>query len=142
MRILATLLLFAMPLISSASDLQAGQVWSYKTRPGEVASTLTILKVEEYKDLGRVVHIRVDQIRMTNPLKGNVVTDIPHLPFKDAAVQGSITNLVRQLPSTPNFQEGYDTWKKAYLSGQAGAFDMPVSAVLDALLGAKWEEKK
>lgn len=142
MRLLVTVLLFAMPLISSAADLQAGQVWAYRTRAGEATSTLTVLKVEQYKDLGRVVHIRVDQIRMTNPLKGNEVTDIPHLPFKDAAVQASITKFIRKFPSTPDFQEGYDTWKKAYLSGQAGAFDMPVSAVLDAMLGAKWEEKK
>jgi hypothetical protein len=142
MRCLIILLVLAVPFLSRAADLQPGQVWEYKTRTGEAASSLTVLKVEQYKDLGRVVHIRVDGIRMTNPLKGNVVTDIPHLPFKDTAVQNSITRLVRQLPSAPEFQEGYDTWKKAYLAGRAGAFDMPVNATLDAMLGAKWEEKK
>ena len=28
-----------------------------------------------YKDLGSVIHIRVDRIKMTNPIKGNDVTD-------------------------------------------------------------------
>lgn len=130
-----------MPFVANAVELQQGQVWSYKTRPGEATSTLTVLKIEQYKDLGRVVHIRVDQIQMINPLKGNVVTDIPHLPFKELAVQKSITKFVRQAASLPEYKEGYETWKAAYLQGQAGAFDRPVNATLDAMLGAKWEEK-
>jgi len=135
-------LLLAMPFLTHAAELRPGQVWSYKTRPGEAASTLTVLKIEQYKDLGQVVHLRVDRIQIQNPLKGNVVTDIPHLPFKELAVRQSITKLVHQVPSVPEFQEGYDTWKKAYLQGQAGAFETTVSATLDAMLGAKWEVKK
>jgi hypothetical protein len=135
-------LLLAMPLLASAADLQQGQVWSYKTRPGEANSTLTVLKIEQYKDLGRVVHIRIDRIQMTNPLKGNVVTDIPHLPFKEVAVQKSITKLISQSSTVPAFQEGYDTWKAAYMQGQAGAFETTVGATLDAMLGAKWEVKR
>lgn len=128
--------------LAAAAELRPGQVWAYKTRPGEAGSTLTILKVEQYNDLGSVVHIRVDGIQMRNPIKGNVVTDIPHLPFKASAVQASITTLLSQSPTLPAFEEGYDTWKKAYLARQAGAFDTPVSATLDAMLGARWEEKK
>ena len=75
-------------------------------------------------------------------IKGNMITDIPHLSFKDAAVQNSVTKLVRQSPTVPDFKEGYDTWKAVYLAGKAGAFDTNVRATLDALLGAKWEEKK
>lgn len=142
MQRLITSILLAMPILASAAELQPGQVWSYKTRAGEAASTLTVLKVEQYKDLGRVIHIRVDGIQMTNPLKGNVVTDIPHLPFKELVLRQSVTKLVRQLPSAPDFQEGYDTWKKAYVAGKASAFEISVSATLDAMLGAKWEEKK
>ena len=142
MRHLFTAFLLFIPLFAFAAELQPGQVWSYKTRAGEAASTLTVLKIEQYKDLGRVIHIRVDGIQMKNPLKGNVVTDVPHLPFKERAVQQSVTKFVRQLPSLPEFQEGYDTWKKAYVAGQAGAFETSVSATLDAMLGATWEEKK
>ena len=86
MRCLITVLLLAVPLLSSAADLQPGQILEYKTRTGEAA--------------------------------------------------------FRQLPSAPEFQEGYDTWKEAFLAGRAGVFDMAVNATLDAMLGAKWEEKK
>lgn len=142
MRFMAICALVAACSLANAVELQAGQVWAYKTRPGEPGSKLTVLKVEKYDDLGRVVHIRVDGIQMRNPAKGNVISDVPHMPFKDAAVQSSITKLLSQSTSIPEFQEGYDTWKKAYLTGQAGAFDTSVSATLDAMLGAKWEVKK
>jgi len=141
MRNIIACFLLTMTSIVTAGELQPGQVWSYKTRHGEEASTITVLKVENYTDIGQVVHIRVNGIRMKNPLKGNIVTDIPHLPFGEMAVQKSITKLIRSSNAIPEFQVGYDTWKKAYLSGHAGAFDSSVGATLDAMLGAQWEEK-
>jgi hypothetical protein len=140
-RIVVAALLFVCG-VGRGADLQPGQTWSYKTRPGEPDSTLTVLKVEKYNDLGAVVHIRVDGIKMKNPIKGNVITDIPHLPFKEAAVQESITKQISKSSAIPPFQDGYDTWKKAYLAGQAGAFATSVGATLDAMLGASWEVKK
>ena len=142
MRYLVAIIAFAMSFTTYATELQPGQVWKYKTRQGEQTSTLTILKVERYKDLGTVVHVRVDAIRMTNPLKGNVITDVPHLPFKEEAVQKSITELVRKSSDIPAFQEGYETWKSAYLAGKAGAFETTVGATLTAMLGGQWEVKK
>ncbi|MGM9485433.1 hypothetical protein ACS5PN_29870 [Roseateles sp. NT4] len=137
----ALALLFSCSL-AAAAELRPGQVWAYKTRAGEAGSTLTILKVENYKDLGAVVHIRVDGIRMRNPVKANAITDIPHLPFKEVALQSSITRQLSQSTAIPAFQEGYDIWKQAYLAGQAGAFDTSVSATLNAMLGADWNEKR
>ena len=128
--------------LANASNLQEGQVWAYTTRPGESDSTLTVLKIEQYKDLGQVIHVRIDGIRMRNLLKGNIVTDIPHLPFRRAAIQRSVTKLLRRSSSVPNFKEGYDTWREAYDAGKAGAFETDVAATLNAMLGAAWEEKK
>jgi hypothetical protein len=138
MRNFVAALLLAASFTSLAADLEPGQVWAYQTRPGEAKSTITVLKVEAYKDLGRVIHIRIDGIEMNNPMKGNTITEIPHLPFKDQAIQASITRLVQKSATVPEFRKGYDTWKKAYTAGQAGAFDISVGATLDALLGAKW----
>lgn len=89
-----------------------------------------------------MVHIRVDGIHMRNPLKGNVISDIPHLPFKELAIEESVTHLVQYPVSVPDFHEGYDTWRRAYDSGEAGAFDAPVRDTLDAMLGGTWEIKK
>jgi hypothetical protein len=126
---------------ANAESLQEGQVWAYTTRPGESRSTLTVLRIERYKDLGQVVHVRIDGIRMRNPAKGNIVTDIPHLPFQSAAIQRSVTKVLRKLSSVPDYTEGYDIWKQAYESGKAGVFDTEVAPTLNAMLGASWEEK-
>jgi len=37
-----------------------GQEWKYKTRQGEENSILKILKIEEYPDYGKVIHISVN----------------------------------------------------------------------------------
>lgn len=140
-RSFAAVATLVMSTLSSAAELQPGQVWAYKTRPGEEGSTLTVLKVEKYPKLGSVVHVRVDGVHVNNPVKGNVVTAVPHLPFKEAPLKYSLTRLLSQAPAVPDFQAGYDAWKKAYAAGQAGAFGTSVSATLDGMLDGDWEEK-
>ena len=143
MRYLLTIVMLMFSLQSAdASAIQQGQVWSYQARPGENDCTLTVLKIEQYKDLGQVVHVRIDGIRIRNPIKGNIVTSIPHLPFRRAAIQRSVRKLLRKASFVPNFKEGYDVWRKAHDEGKAGAFDTDVAVTLTALLGADWEEKK
>jgi hypothetical protein len=44
---------------------------------------------------------------MRNPLKGNIVTDIPHLLFKEPAVKQSISKMVRVSAPIPDFHGGY-----------------------------------
>ncbi|WP_410211854.1 hypothetical protein [Aquirhabdus sp.] len=127
---------------SFAIELQEGQVWAYKTRVNEEDSTITILKIESYPHLGKVVHIRVDKIRLINPLKGNTVTDIPHLPFKYSAIEKSISELRRKKTKIPDFEEGYKMWKEAYLAGEAGAFESTIDVTLNLLIGGHWEEKE
>lgn len=142
MRALVPTLLCILSFSACAATLQAGQVWAYHTRQGEEASTLTILKIENYKDLGKVVHIRVDGINMTNPIKGNAVETLPHLPFTDAPLQKSITKLLRQIKPAPDFKKGYAHWKQAYTAHQAGAFNVSVTEMLDGMPKAQWVEEK
>ena len=125
-----------------AEDFRVGQVWEYKNRFLEGKSTITILKVEKYSDLGDVIHIRVDEINMINPLKGNEINEIPHLPFKKSAIESSVTKLIRIEKEIPEYWEGYNTWREAYDAGKAGAFETSVKDTLKAMLGAEWVEKK
>ncbi|MHC8332010.1 hypothetical protein [Pseudomonas sp. LB3P25] len=56
--------LWSVAAFSASKELQVGDIWAYKNRPGEDASTLTILRIENYPKLGKVVHIRVDGFRL------------------------------------------------------------------------------
>ncbi|WP_152987331.1 hypothetical protein [Pseudomonas sp. TTU2014-080ASC] len=88
-------------------EYEPGQVWEYKTRLKEPASTVTILKIEHYDDLGDVVHISLNDIKITNPLKGNVVTSVPRMPFIQSALDASVTRLKTET-AVPDFEEGYN----------------------------------
>lgn len=140
--LLSCSLLFASGALSAAETLEVGDIWSYHTRPGESASTLTILKIEQYPDLGQVVHIRIDGIHLVNPLKGNQISAIPHLPFRASAVQQSVTQRVGHAEQIADFSEGYTVWKTAYEAGKAGAFKTSVAQTLNDLLGGNWEESQ
>lgn len=140
--LLLVTLIFPMLVNATDATLKEGQTWAYTTRQGESGSTLTVLKIEQYKDLGQVVHVRIDGIRMRNPVKENTITDIPHLPFHASAIRRSVTKLVRNSAPVPSFKEGYDIWKQAYEAKRAGAFETDVAPTLDALSGASWKAEQ
>ena len=83
MKIALKALLFCSALWSTAAfsaskELKVGDIWAYKNRPGEDGSTLTILKIENYPKLGKVIHIRVDGFQMINPVTGSEFNEMPH----------------------------------------------------------------
>lgn len=125
--------------VGAAPALKEGDIWAYKTRPGEEQSTVTILKVENYPAYGKVVHIRVDGIRMINPVAGNEINEMPHMPFQAKALQRSLTQRVGQNTQMPDFSQGYDYWKAAFEEKKAGAFKISVRQALDGLTSGNWE---
>ncbi|AWM93586.1 hypothetical protein DJ564_23765 [Pseudomonas sp. 31-12] len=144
MKIALKALLFCSALWSTAAfsaskELKVGDIWAYKTRPGEDGSTLTILKIENYPKLGKVVHIRVDGFRMINPVTGSEFNEMPHLPFQAKALERSITHRMGETADIPEFSQGYATWKAALDEGKAGAFKITVRQVLGGLINSYWE---
>jgi len=108
---------------------EAGQVWTYQTRPGEEDSRLTVLKVEEYDKLGTIVHIRVDGVAQKNPHAPDGVSSvIHHMPFDAEAIRKSVIELVDSgAPVPDSFEEGYAIWKEAFDKGEAGVFTITVA---------------
>lgn len=142
MKYFSYICIFLFSLSVGARDYLPGEVWEYKTRSKEGDSTFMVLKVEEYDDLGEVIHIRVDGINMINPLKGNEIINIPHMPFKKSAIDASAVNLVSKNNPIPDFSDGYKSWKQAYSQENAGAFKLSIKDALNAMLGAEWVEQE
>ena len=132
--------LWSMVAFSASKDLKVGDIWAYKNRPGEDGSTLTILKIENYPKMGKVVHIRVDGFRMINPVAGNEFNDMPHMPFQAKALERSITHRVRETADIPDLNQGYTAWKAAFDEGKAGVFKISVRQTLDGLINGNWED--
>jgi hypothetical protein len=131
--------LWSAAALSASKELKAGDIWAYKNRPGEDGSTLTILKIENYPKLGKVVHIRVDGFRLINPVTGSEFNEMPHLPFQAKAIERSITHRVGETAEIADYSQGYTAWRVALDEGKAGAFKITVRQVLDGLIKSNWE---
>jgi hypothetical protein len=109
---------------------EVGQIWSYANRPNEDKSTITILKVESYENLGIVIHIAIDNLHIKDS-DGKEHDNISHLPFSKDALNKSITTLLNENQALPDFDEGYDRWKSAFDAKEAGIWSVQVSEAVE-----------
>jgi hypothetical protein len=107
-----------------------GETWSYRTRPGEEGSTLTVVKIES-SPIGVIVHIYVRGLRIMNPrAPGGINTEAQHLPMAEQALEKSVTKMVAARGPLPPYEDGYRQWKTAVDGGKAGAFTVSVAEVI------------
>lgn len=109
-----------------------GQVWSYKTRPGEETSTITILRVDEAPQGKRIVHIHVDGIRLKNCTGGPEPDTVAHMPFAREFIEQSVVENLRTV-DVPAFEEGYSDWRRGWDAGKAGFYTITVSQAIDVM---------
>jgi hypothetical protein len=116
-------------ILRDATDdkFKPGDVWQYTTREGEEQSTLTVLKVDDSPELGVIVHIGVERIKLANCHGGPSPDSIPHMPFARKALDDSVTKKVASNRPLPNFREGYQEWKEAYAKKKAGIYIIGVA---------------
>jgi hypothetical protein len=81
----------AAPQRTVDSTYSPGQVWSYKTRPSEGLSTVTILRVETSPKVGVIVHVGIDGVQLKNCKGGPAPTTIDHAPFTKIAMDKSVS---------------------------------------------------
>jgi hypothetical protein len=116
-------------VLSAALDekFKAGDEWEYRTRKGEEKSTLTILKVENSPELGVIVHVAVNKIKLANCYGGPSPDSVPHMPFARRALDESVTKKIASDRPLPAYEDGYSEWKEAYSKKEAGIYVIPVS---------------
>jgi hypothetical protein len=116
------------------SKYEPGQVWTYRTRPGEEGSLLTVVKVEAHDELGAIVHIRVDAVAQKNAhAPGGVSRVIHHMPFAADAIDRSVVELAESGVPVPNtFEHGYRLWKEAFDAGKGGVWTLTVAESISA----------
>ena len=114
-------------------NYEPGQIWSYKTRPTETASRLTIVKVEPYED-GLAVHVHISGLLIRNPAApSGVSTFIAHMPFAREAIDASVVRLMSKRQRLPSYEEGYVAWKQQAERGKAGVFTIPVAEAIEGI---------
>ena len=108
------------------SKYRVGDVWEYTTRGGEEQSRLTIVKIDKSSKLGIVIHIAVDRLNWRTCQGDPLPEQVPHMPFAREAIEDSVTRRVGSSRSLPNYQDGYEEWKNAFLNGHAGIYTISV----------------
>ena len=108
---------------------KVGQVWYYETRVNEPASTLTVVALENHDELGVIVSVYVDKLKINS---GEFVfNEINHLPMSKAAMDSSITRIKNHVTSLPEYKESYKEWKEMFKTDQGKIFDVSVKEVID-----------
>ncbi|HEY9789972.1 MAG TPA: hypothetical protein V6D22_06220 [Candidatus Obscuribacterales bacterium] len=107
---------------------EVGQVWRYKTRPQDPASTFIITKIDKLKG-HKIVHVFVTDVIVvdaTHP-KG-YATFISRVPMDEKQLTKDAVSIVRSKVALPEHAlDGYDEWRKEYMAGDAGEYTQPLS---------------
>jgi hypothetical protein len=90
------------------SCYQEGQVWHYRTRPGEERSLVKIQRIEESPDADETI-FHISLIR----LAWRFGDALPHAPVSRSTLDRSVTHLAAVFPDFPSVEEGIAEWKRA-----------------------------
>lgn len=132
MRLAVCGLLLSMASIEGAlaQKYSEGQVWHYKTRPGETGSLLRIAKIETHPKLGQVFHIGLVGLRVRSPYaEAGFTSEVAHFPVSRGTLDRSVTKLSRARPVFPDVEEGYAEWQRA----NGGVFTLSVAEIVSAV---------
>jgi hypothetical protein len=102
-----------------------GQVWHYRTRPGEEGSVVAIRRVEavpEARALGPVFHVSLIGVKLGDRFG----TVIPHLPVSRETLDASVTRLAKGRYELPPFEEGIAEWRAA----RGGVFTLDLAGIV------------
>jgi len=114
------------------ADYEVGQIWAYKTRPGEEASRLYICRIDRHEKIGRIFHIFVDGLKIKNDrVESGCQQDLPHAPVDASTLDASVTALLDTVDDVPDVSEGYETWKEDFDTGEGGVFNIPVARIIE-----------
>src|SRR6185312_7851098 len=117
-----------------AQKYAEGQVWEYKTRPGEEGSLLKIGKIETIDRVGQVFHISIVGLKVAVPQRTDVrLTELPHIPVSRQTLDQSVTKLSKTALKGPDFSKSYTEWKKGADEGRVGVFTISIASIVGSV---------
>jgi hypothetical protein len=108
----------------------AGQLWAYRTRPGEEDSSLLVGRVERDDRRGVIVHVAINRLAL-GPDAAEGKRAVVFLPFTRDALEASVTELLDTGEELPGFDAAYGRWRDLAARGEADVFDVPVAEAID-----------
>jgi hypothetical protein len=109
------------------SKFSVGDIWDYRTRPGEAGSRLIVTRIDESPELGAIIHIAINGVKFQNCHGGNAPDNIQHMPFARKVLDASVMHRVTSAQPIPEeLVSAYEEWKSAYLNKKAGIYIVSV----------------
>jgi hypothetical protein len=91
-------------------EYKAGQSWRYANGNGPI---ITVLKAEDLPKIGRVIHVRVDNIPVPGCAGIHLTTSIEHIAVTEKIMRKSVHDLLREDTDLPDsYFDGYRDWQK------------------------------
>lgn len=119
---------------TTESKYKVGQMWSYKSRPGEEKSYFIVVRVEKHEKLGNIIHIAVRGLKMKNPRSPDGLSEnVNHMPFSEDALKKSSVKVVKEKTDLPDFQNGYQMWREAFDEGHAGIYTITLAEAVKVM---------
>lgn len=123
--------------VAPTPPFEPGQVWTYRTRPGEQASRVIVCRVEDNESLGPIVHIYVNGLRLKDKnAPGGVIDHVPHMAYASDALRRSVIKLESSGTMLPQFEERYHQWRTKFMQSRAGVWTSTVSESLQGMESA------
>jgi hypothetical protein len=98
-----------------------GQVWEYRTAPGDEGSLVRIQKIERAPGLGLVYHLSLIGVRLGD----GIPPELPHIPVSRETLDASLTRLAGGTHAFPDPAPGIAEWRAA----QGGVFTIPLAEI-------------
>jgi hypothetical protein len=137
--VLLTAGLLAIVFASAITDeafpqsVAVGQVWTIKS--SSPTSAKVVIGRVETRSEAHIIHVSIIDIPdPSHRADDRRPLQIDHVPFSEAAIAGSVDQLVAiDTSPSPRFENGYDRWRQDL---NAGIFDIPVSEAISLFLQA------
>jgi hypothetical protein len=131
------LLLLALAAPAQALDFKEGQAWSYRTRPGEEASQIYIVRIDRDLRSKPIFHLYIDGLKLKNPLiEGGIQDHLLHVPVSQESLAASVIQMTQANSAPIDISEGYDIWRQAFVNGSTGVFALPVGEIVQYIENA------
>jgi len=110
-----------------AHHFAEGQVWEYRTRPGDEGSLLKIQKIEvlpEFVETGPIYHVSIIGLHFPGlPVEGK----LQHAPFSKVSLDMSVIKLSKSKSEFPDVGAVIAEWK----AGHGGVFTVTVAEAVN-----------
>ena len=126
--------IFCLNSNASAQEFEQGQAWSYNTRDHEQDSILQISKIDDGLNGDRIISITLLNLKMkiinyAQPYMEN----LPHIPISEKTLKGNVKQQVKTEALPLISYDGYDNWKSAFDSGEAGYWTIDIKEIISVI---------